>query len=75
MQEEIKKIVLIMDRGIFSARSAGLDTRFFAHRGTPAVTFGPRTQRIHSFDEWVSIESTIKTAETIAITLIDWCGV
>ena len=53
---------------------AGLDTRFFAHRGTPAVTFGPQTQRIHSFDEWVSIESTVKTAEVIAATLVDWCG-
>ncbi len=59
----------------FAGGSAGLDTRFFAHRNTPAVTFGPRTERIHSFDEWVSIESTVKTAETIATTLIDWCGV
>jgi acetylornithine deacetylase len=59
----------------FAGGSAGLDTRFFAHRGIPAVTFGPETQRIHSFDEWVSIESTLKTAETIATTLIDWCGV
>ncbi len=58
---------------MYSGGSAGLDTRFFAHRGTPAVTFGPHTQRIHSFDEWVSIESTIKTAETIAVTLVDWC--
>ena len=58
----------------FAGGSAGLDTRFFAHRGTPAVTFGPQTQRIHSYDEWVSIESTIKTAETIAVMLIDWCG-
>ncbi len=59
----------------YAGGSAGLDTRFFAHRGIPAVTFGPETQRIHSFDEWVSIESTLKTAETIATTLIDWCGV
>ncbi|MFW9975935.1 MAG: ArgE/DapE family deacylase [Candidatus Thorarchaeota archaeon] len=59
----------------FAGGSAGLDTRFFAHRGIPAVTFGPHTERIHSFDEWVSIESTVKTAETIATTLIDWCRV
>ncbi|MHA3964514.1 MAG: ArgE/DapE family deacylase [Candidatus Thorarchaeota archaeon SMTZ1-45] len=59
----------------FTGGSAGLDTRFFAHRNIPAVTFGPYTERIHSFDEFVSIESTVKTAETIATTLIDWCGV
>ncbi|MFW9963724.1 MAG: ArgE/DapE family deacylase [Candidatus Sifarchaeia archaeon] len=59
----------------FAGGSAGLDTRFFAHRDTPAVTYGPYTERIHSFDEYVSIESTVKTAETIASTLIDWCGV
>jgi acetylornithine deacetylase len=59
----------------FAGGSAGLDTRFFAHRGIPAVTFGPQTQRIHSYNECVSVESTIKTAETIAATLIDWCGV
>ncbi|MFX1605339.1 MAG: ArgE/DapE family deacylase [Promethearchaeota archaeon] len=58
----------------FAGGSAGLDTRFFAHRGIPAVTFGPHIQRIHSYDECVSIDSTIKTAETIASTLIEWCG-
>ncbi|MGY5858644.1 MAG: ArgE/DapE family deacylase [Candidatus Thorarchaeota archaeon] len=73
MKSNITDVVGIEPK--FAGGSAGLDTRFFAHRGTPAVTFGPRTERIHSFDEWVSIDSTVKTAETIAVTLIDWCGV
>ena len=55
--------------------SAGLDTRFFVNHGTPAVTFGPAAQRIHSFDECVSIESIVTTAEVIAATTMDWCGV
>ncbi len=78
------EFVLLMKKNItevvgeqpkFAGGSAGLDTRFFAHRGTPAVTFGPHVQRIHSFDECVSIRSTIKVAETISSTLIDWCEV
>jgi len=73
MRKNISEVIGIEPK--YAGGSAGLDTRFFAHRGTPAVTFGPRTERIHSFDEWVSIDSTVKTAETIAATLIDWCGV
>ncbi|MBY8997996.1 MAG: ArgE/DapE family deacylase [Candidatus Thorarchaeota archaeon] len=73
MKRNITEVVGVTPK--FAGGSAGLDTRFFAHRSIPAVTFGPETQRIHSFDEWVSIESTLKTAETIATTLIDWCGV
>ncbi len=52
-----------------------VQVRTYSHRGIPAVTFGPHAQRIHSFDECVSIESILKTAETIVTTLIDWCGV
>ncbi len=73
MKKNINEVVGVEPK--FAGGSAGLDTRFFSHRGTPAVTFGPHTQRIHSFDEWVSIDSTVKTAETIATVLIDWCGV
>ena len=60
---------------IFTGGSAGLDTRFFVHHGIPAVTCGPDTERIHSFDEIVTIESTVRTAQIIASTMIDWCGV
>jgi len=73
MKKNILDVVRVEPK--FAGGSAGLDTRFFAHRGIPAVNFGPHAERIHSFDEFVSIESTVKTAETIATTLIDWCGV
>ena len=55
--------------------SAGLDARFFVHYGTPAVSFGPYGERIHSIDERVSISSTLKTTEIIVSTIMDWCGV
>ena len=73
MKKNITEVVGVSPK--FTGGSAGLDTRFFAHRGIPAVTFGPQTERIHSFDEWVSIASTLKTAETISAALVDWCGV
>jgi len=59
----------------FTGGSAGLDTRFFVYHGIPAVTCGPATERIHSYDEIVNIESTVRTAQIIVSTMIDWCGV
>jgi acetylornithine deacetylase len=55
--------------------SAGLDTRYFVFHGIPAVTFGPLAERIHSSDERVNIESTVKVAQVLAKTLMEWCGV
>jgi acetylornithine deacetylase len=55
--------------------SSGLDTRYFVHNGTPAVTCGPYAERIHSYDESVSIDSLVKTAQVIAGVMMDWCGV
>ena len=59
----------------FTGGAAGLDTRFFVHHGIPAVTCGPETVRTHSYDESVDIESLVRTAQVIASTMIDWCGV
>ena len=60
---------------MYTGGAAGLDTRFFVHHGIPAVTCGPQAERIHSFDEIVDIESMVKTAKVIALTMIDWCGI
>lgn len=60
---------------MFIGGSSGLDTRFFVHHGVPAVTCGPKAERIHSFDEIVTIDSTVKTAQVIASTMMEWCGV
>jgi acetylornithine deacetylase len=59
----------------YSGGSAGLDTRYFVHQGTPAVVFGPCAERIHSYNERVSIDSTINVAKVIAATTLEWCGV
>lgn len=58
----------------YSGGSAGLDTRYFVHHGTPAVVYGPLAERIHSYDERVTIDSTVNVAKVIAATVLEWCG-
>ena len=76
VQQVCKSVREIVGREpLFMGGSSGLDTRYFVHHGIPAVTCGPRAERIHSCDEVVTVESTVKTAQIIAATLLDWCGV
>lgn len=63
------------DKPLYVGGTAGLDARFFVNNGIPAVSFGPYAERIHSVDERVSINSTLKTTEIIIDTLLEWCGV
>ncbi|MHA1963453.1 MAG: ArgE/DapE family deacylase [Candidatus Thorarchaeota archaeon] len=72
VRKSVKQVVGIDP--MFIGGSAGLDTRFFVHHGIPAVTCGPKAERIHSFDETVTIESTVKTAQVVASTMLEWCG-
>jgi len=60
---------------VFYGGAAGLDTRFFAHDGIASAMFGPKGDRTHSTDECVEIDSMVKSAEVIAATIVDWCGV
>jgi len=60
---------------IYVGGTAGLDARFFVNNGIPAVSFGPFAERIHSIDERVSINSTLKTTEILISTIMDWCEV
>ncbi|UCE14578.1 MAG: ArgE/DapE family deacylase [Candidatus Heimdallarchaeota archaeon] len=61
-------------RVAFTGGAAGLDTRFFVHHGVPAVVFGPKAERIHSSDERVDLESTIKVTEVLVEIMTNWCG-
>lgn len=60
---------------LYKGGSAGLDARFFAYQGIPVVTLGPIAENIHSTDERVGISSTLKTAELIIATMMEWCEV
>jgi acetylornithine deacetylase len=53
---------------------AGLDERFYVnYYDIPCPSVGPRGENIHGADEYVEIESLVDTAQTIALTAIDWC--
>jgi acetylornithine deacetylase len=43
---------------------------------TPAIIFGPGVTEVAHFpNEYIEIESVFQTAEIIALTMLDWCGV
>ena len=64
------------ERVVFAGGSAGLDTRhFILYGGIPAITFGPEGENTHGIDEYVNLDSVIKTSKVLALTLLRWCGV
>ncbi|MGI4776504.1 MAG: ArgE/DapE family deacylase [Janthinobacterium lividum] len=52
------------------------DAKFFNLYGdTPAVCYGPSGGgNIHGIDEWVSIDSLMRTASVLAVFMARWCG-
>jgi acetylornithine deacetylase len=58
------------------ASSATTDARVFnLYGGIPATCYGPEAQNIHGIDESVSIESTLRVAQVLALFMERWCGV
>lgn len=55
--------------------TATTDARFFGlYADTPALVYGPVAERIHGFDERVSLESMRRITQAIALFTADWCG-
>ncbi len=51
------------------------DIKFFNIYGaTPATCYGPQGASIHGIDEWVSIDSMMRTAAVLAVFMARWCG-
>ena len=51
------------------------DARTFNLYGPiPATCYGPTGADIHGIDEWVSIDSTMRTTEVLARFMARWCG-
>jgi acetylornithine deacetylase len=58
------------------ASSATTDARSFNLYGSiPATCYGPEAQNIHGIDESVSIDSTLRVAQVLALFMLRWCGV
>jgi len=58
-----------------SATTVGLDTRFGPFFDTPSFVFGPIGGLLHSSNEYVELDSVIKTIKVLASFIVDWCGV
>lgn len=59
----------------FGGGSGGNDERFYnTYYDIPCPSVGPRGENIHGADEYVEIDSLVETAQTLALTAIDWCG-
>lgn len=44
--------------------------------GIPTIVFGPGTTKMAHFpNEYIELDHVFKTAEVIACTLVDWCGI
>jgi acetylornithine deacetylase len=58
------------------ASTATTDVRFFHLYGhIPCTCYGPRGERIHGIDEWVSLESLHEVTAVLALFIARWCGV
>jgi acetylornithine deacetylase len=55
---------------------AYLDARVMVlYDDTPALVYGPVSERIHGFDERVFLESVRSVTKSVALFMADWCGV
>jgi len=55
---------------------ATTDARSFNLYGSiPATCYGPEAQNIHGIDESVSLDSTLRVAQVLALFVTRWCGV
>nr|WP_255194240.1 peptidase dimerization domain-containing protein [Natronobeatus ordinarius] len=52
-----------------------LDERFYQrYYDVPVVTTGPYGPNLHGVDEYTTVTSLLETAQTLACSVIDYCG-
>ncbi|MDJ0391565.1 ArgE/DapE family deacylase [Roseomonas sp. E05] len=52
------------------------DARFYSlYYDIPAFCYGPRAEKVHSFNERVELQSIRDATKAIALFVADWCGV
>ena len=60
--------LLSLDAVAFDARVSVL------YDDTPALVYGPISERIHGFDERVELNSLLRVTKSVALFMADWCG-
>lgn len=58
-----------------AGRASGNDARFTQYYNRSGLCFGPVVGNMHGPDEYVEIDSLIKTVKVLANHIVDWCGV
>ena len=58
-----------------AACTCGLDARFGSYFGVPSLVFGPKGGLLHSSNEYVELDSVIKTIKVLATFIVNWCKV
>ncbi len=67
---------IIGEEGTFVGGNAALDERFYQrYYDVPVVTAGPYGPNLHGVDEYTTVTSLLETAQTLATSAIDYCGV
>lgn len=66
---------VLLERPEIAAATCGLDTRFGSMFGIPSIVFGPTGGVLHSFNEYVELDSAVKVLKVLACFIADWCGV
>jgi acetylornithine deacetylase len=51
-----------------------MDSALLASAGVDTVVFGPSGGGAHAREEWVDVDSVIKTAAVLAGTAVSYCG-
>jgi acetylornithine deacetylase len=73
MGDGLKKVT---GKTIYEGIGFHTDMGWFSNVGIPTVNFGPGIPSVaHQNDESLSEEELIKAVKTIAITLVNWCGI
>ena len=56
--------------------STATDARIFDIYGKiPALVYGPLAEDIHGFNERVELDSVRRMTQTIALFVVEWCGI
>ncbi|XVH30932.1 ArgE/DapE family deacylase [Haloferacaceae archaeon DSL9] len=62
--------------GTYVGGNAALDERFYRrYYDVPVVTAGPAGPNLHAVDEYTTVSSLVETAQTLALSIVEYCGV
>jgi acetylornithine deacetylase len=79
--DEIVDVLAVNHRHVFGEMlqdmvlTGASDARVFGlYADIPSLLYGPKSERLHGFDECVELESVRKVTQTLALLVADWCG-